>query len=345
MSSQRDSSVELFRILATFSVLIAHWNGWFVGGIPDFDFSAPSFYRCGQLLIGALCSICVNCFLVISGYFGIKLKLRSLLNFFFILVGIYLPFYLISVLLGEPFSAKTLLTRFLPVTIGGYFVQCYFMLMFLSPVLNAFLDRFGKKTLGWVLLFLLIEFWFDCVHRVDNFGFNEGYSFIHFVLMYLLAAEVRLYKEDLFRVKKGYWILGYGLCTLIIVGMFMSRIPWTFAYSNPVIIISSFCLFIPFLYRSFKSNAINYIAKSTFAVYIIQVTEPVFSIIKKTDLFLLENYPYPLYLLLSLFVLLVFFFACIGYDKVRAWCMNPLLERINSFVQNKRWFTFLEDLR
>lgn len=32
---ERNSSIELFRILATFLVLVVHWNGWFVGGLPD----------------------------------------------------------------------------------------------------------------------------------------------------------------------------------------------------------------------------------------------------------------------------------------------------------------------
>lgn len=34
VSKQRNSSVELFRIIATFLVLIVHFNGWFVG-IPE----------------------------------------------------------------------------------------------------------------------------------------------------------------------------------------------------------------------------------------------------------------------------------------------------------------------
>lgn len=35
MRQERNSSIELFRILATFLVLIVHWNGWFVGGIDE----------------------------------------------------------------------------------------------------------------------------------------------------------------------------------------------------------------------------------------------------------------------------------------------------------------------
>ena len=32
VSMERDSSVECFRILATFLVLLVHFAGWFVGG-------------------------------------------------------------------------------------------------------------------------------------------------------------------------------------------------------------------------------------------------------------------------------------------------------------------------
>lgn len=65
---QRDSSVEVFRILATFLVLIVHFTGWFVGGIRNpFDSTLDLSFRIGQTVISALCVVCVNCFLIISG--------------------------------------------------------------------------------------------------------------------------------------------------------------------------------------------------------------------------------------------------------------------------------------
>lgn len=53
----RNSSIELYRILATISVLVIHFNGWFVGGLPQyFEFINITAFRIGQLVI-VLCHI------------------------------------------------------------------------------------------------------------------------------------------------------------------------------------------------------------------------------------------------------------------------------------------------
>ena len=93
---QRNSSIELYRILATFAVLIVHFNGWFVGDwpLPDYDISNPTLFRTGQIVIEALSIICVNMFVIISGYFGIKLKLSSIVKLYVYLALIYIPLYL-----------------------------------------------------------------------------------------------------------------------------------------------------------------------------------------------------------------------------------------------------------
>ena len=62
---ERNSSIELFRILATFLVLIVHWNGWFVGGMPGITRDTLSVFRGGQAIIESLSACCVNCFLLI----------------------------------------------------------------------------------------------------------------------------------------------------------------------------------------------------------------------------------------------------------------------------------------
>jgi surface polysaccharide O-acyltransferase-like enzyme len=79
--SKRNSSVELYRIVATITVLVVHYNGWFVGGMPDrLDLSQLSAFRIGQAVIESASCICVNMFLIISGYFGIRFKGSSLLK-------------------------------------------------------------------------------------------------------------------------------------------------------------------------------------------------------------------------------------------------------------------------
>lgn len=77
----RNSSIELYRIIATFAVLIVHYNGLWVGGMPiEISIEDISTFRIGQTVIEAATCICVNMFLLISGYFGIKFKKSSVLR-------------------------------------------------------------------------------------------------------------------------------------------------------------------------------------------------------------------------------------------------------------------------
>lgn len=184
----RNSSLELYRIIATFTVLIVHFNGWFVEIPERFDFAHITLYRIGQMIIEAATIICVNMFILISGYFGIKLRLSSVIKLCLLLALIYVPFYIwATIVLDWAFSVTSLIGRLFVVSSAGYFIQSYIMLMFFSPVLNAFVEKYGEKVLPWTIVFIAIEFWFDCVRDIENFGFNGGYSIIHFVLVYMVA--------------------------------------------------------------------------------------------------------------------------------------------------------------
>ena len=157
----RNSSIELYRILATFAVLIVHFNGWFVGDwpLPDYDISNPTLFRTGQMVLEALSIICVNMFVIISGYFGIKLKLSSIIKLYIYLALIYVPLYLVRFVSTHEFILSDFLEKCFVISYAGYFIQCYFMLMILSPVLNAFIDKNGKNSLKWVIVFWALEFW------------------------------------------------------------------------------------------------------------------------------------------------------------------------------------------
>ena len=80
IAKTRNSSIELFRIIAMLLVLIVHCNGWLVGGIPDsFDEKNISTFRISQAIIQSFSCTCVNMFILISGYFGLKFKLKSII--------------------------------------------------------------------------------------------------------------------------------------------------------------------------------------------------------------------------------------------------------------------------
>lgn len=333
---QRDSSVEVFRILATFLVLIVHFTGWFVGGIRNpFDSTLDLSFRIGQTVISALCVVCVNCFLIISGWYGIKLRFKSVWKLYILLVCIYVPFQIIDSFHTGNFSLSQLADNLLVFTRESYFVQCYMMLMFLSPVINSFFEKYGRKSLNFILIFWGIEFVMESLRNNTSLGFQDGYSLIHFILIYMMARVASMYKEEILSIKQGKWIIGYFICAGIVCIEHLIGLKHTWAYSNPIVVIESFCLFFPFLYKNFYNKKINWIAGSTFAVFIIHTTNPVYNLLVKTDNWLLNNLNYYKYLFSYLFICIVIFFICIIYDKCREYLVKPFSNKLLNILNTK----------
>lgn len=335
---ERNSSVEVYRIIATFAVLVFHFNGWLVGGMPKhFDVDQISIFRMTQAIIESCSCICVNMFLVISGYFGIRLKWQSVLKICLLLLSIHVPFYLIDcIVTNTPFITRVFIRKFLVISNGGYFIQCYFLLMLLSPILNSFIDATEKKKGAiFTLILVIVEFWFDCITHTEYMFFKHGYSVLHFMIVYLVARYVFLYREELMRIKKSLWICAYFLCSFIILIMYICGINYIWQYSNPIIIISAVCSFMPFLYKSFVNSVINWIARSTLAVYIIHVTVPFYNIVVEYDTYILEHYQYPVYLILAILGIVGVFVASIIYDKIRLIFTDPIYNYIINQVNKK----------
>lgn len=329
---QRNSSIELYRIIATFAVLIVHFNGWFLGDwpLPAYDISNPTLFRTGQMIISAAVITCVNMFVIISGYFGIRLKLSSILKLCIYLALIYVPLYIVKCVSGHEFVLADFIERCLVISYAGYFIQCYFMLMILSPVLNSFFDKYGRKSLKWIVLFWGFEFWFDCIMKVEELGYNRGYSVIHFVLMYMIARCIRLYEDDIKRIQRWVWVLGYLLSTIVIVFSFVVGIKWCWYYSNPIVVFSSVCTFLPFLYKTYYNKLINWIASGTLAVYIIHVTYYIRSFLQRVDCYLLETNDYPMYLIKIIVVILIVFVVSVLCGVVCNHISNRLVIGINN---------------
>lgn len=328
---KRNSSVELFRILATLMVVIVHYNGWLAGGMPEhFDLSGASFFTVSQAVIEGFTAVCVNCFLVITGFYGVKLKPKTFWNMWILLVSIYVPCEIAMQIHEGAFSPRPLIEDLIAFTRESYYVQDYLMLVFLSPVLNTFIDKYGKKMLPYALMFWGIEIVFDWVRHNQSLGFAQGYSLIHFVLMYILGRTAFLYKDVIrnvgsIRLGGGYIALCLLISCIYIMGM---KSEWSYAYSNPLNIAASFCLFFVFQKRSFYSKAINKIAASTFSVYILHTCAPLINIIRKIDVYTLDNYSYPIYLSIALAVVCVVYVIGTLYDFARLALTKKLTDHM-----------------
>ena len=82
MSLTRNSNIELLRIVCMLMVVVLHFNN---NGANTGIVNMPSVLTerlTWGFLVEVLCIVAVNCFVLVSGYFGINLKVRSILKFY-----------------------------------------------------------------------------------------------------------------------------------------------------------------------------------------------------------------------------------------------------------------------
>ena len=124
-------------------------------------------------------------------------------------------------------------------------------------------------------------------------------------------------ENKIVEVKRYKWLIGYFACAGIVCLLHLAGFSHTWDYSNPIVVIESFCLFFVFLYKPFHNKVVNWIASSTLAVYIIHTTNPAHAALVELDSWLLESLPYLPYLVSYLGVCVIVFVVSILYDKVR----------------------------
>ena len=81
-TQERSSNIELLRILSMFLVLMIHYIP--SRTLPTHDTLAhDTLGTLFDLQLRSISFVCVNCFILISGYFGIRWKLKSFSNLLF----------------------------------------------------------------------------------------------------------------------------------------------------------------------------------------------------------------------------------------------------------------------
>lgn len=258
----RQSDKELIRIIAMFFIVM--WHIFLHGGSGD-DLPGADFIR-GITLTG------VNLFVLISGWFGICLNWRSLLNlyttvFFYMMVSLLVVHFAFN----YQIVSANVIDLFFPMSRKSglyWFVSCYFMLMLFSPAINFFLKRSSTKQ---YLLLLFILCYLSCF---SGFLFNNsinmnGYNTFHFVFMYVLGNGLR--RLDIpAKLKRKYWLGIYTMSTVFVLVLLHFTLSKGIRYNNPFLILAAVCLFCYISSFKFESNGVNYIAKFMFPVYLVQ---------------------------------------------------------------------------
>ena len=323
-------------------VLIVHADYVSIGSpkIGDIEIApTSSFFR---ILTQSLSLVCVNLFVLVSGYFGINPKCKSILNLIFQVLFFRVIAFLFIIGAGLSLLSRGAFISFIP-GYGDWFVMSYLLLILFSPVINSFIkDITAKQLLTYIIIFFTIQTIFGWLKPFGSGEFLNGYSVISMIGLYLLGRYLKLYGINLQRITATHLISGYFLtsifttCLMFYTLKFIKNpilLDYSYklygAYLSPFIIFSSVCLFLFVLKFEFNSKFINWIAASVFSVYLIHCNPFTFSYYKQVCSFLFEQYNTIQYLILiTLFIISVFTIAII-IDKIRIIVWNTLVKLIH----------------
>lgn len=255
---ERNSAFELIRIIAMLFIVIGH-----------ISVHAQNRELASHNYITAFAITGVNLFVLISGYFGIKLNWRNLLT----LIGTVAFYNLASIVCKWQITGTTPMLGeiagcFSPFCNSHWwFINCYFALMLLSPVINITLEKSTTKQYKYFLGILLLMSCISGFYFKNLINLN-GYNTFQFITIYVLGDAIRRFNLTTKYSTKQY-ISVYILSTLclFISSFFMQR---TMLYNNPLVVISALSLFCMIAKLHFKSKAINYIATFMLPVYLLQ---------------------------------------------------------------------------
>ena len=280
---ERDSNIELLRIVCMLFILIHHfivivlYPGLTVrdGIINPFRFAC--------IIINGFVYVGVNCFVLISGYYGIRFRIRSLFNLYCICVFYAILTTLLRYVVTDiPISRGLLYTVFLPFSHSRWwFITCYAALILVSPILNKAAQNLGYKefVLSIVLLTVLNVYlgYYWHLHNIN------GYTLLQFIYVYFIGAFLGKYPPKGLDRKRSmlFFILGSLLWSVITIVSIKWRVPhWTsFHYNNPFVLIASVGLFVFMTTIDIRNHTINTLATSVLAAYFLQDT-PVYSLFR-----------------------------------------------------------------
>lgn len=288
----------------------------------------------------------VNCFILISGYYGIKTRIHSFTNIYLVcaLYACIKPiggfFYALtpygtgtltaSLTMWERIQ-RVLTMTFLPISSHGWwFVQCYMALLILAPILNMARENFSKRQYQVALLLLTFgNLYFGWWRGMGGFS-DDGYATAQFVYLYMVGGYLRKYVDvDGLRWKA----FGVYVVSSLLWGVCVMTIPeWkAFAYNNPFVLLSAIGFFGFVMSFHFQSKVVNWLAVSCLAVYIVQERYVSYKMLTSVVVGLAN---WQLVLLLIPLTLLTFV-GIVLIDKVRIRVQRPINDWLDTLLG--RW--------
>lgn len=298
-----------------------------------------------RYVVESLALVCVNVYIIISGYFGIKVRKKSVLAFLFMVV-----FWRVSVLFGYQLYAyfchvdthSLSLTGTLKMCIPGqndWFVSAYILLMFISPILNDYIsNRDSRQLWTYVALYVGFQVIFNWLLPVYT-QFRFGYSVLSFIGLYITGAAVRKSSEEGKTLvnRPLLWYFVISICAGVVAFLIARYCNFEHLktkllsmfdpYNGPCVYLASVMLFLAFNRLRIQNKFINFLASSAFAVYLFHMNPLVQGHYVDVCRYLYYHYGLISYIVLIGVFIVTVFTVSVLIDLIRRWLWNIIANK------------------
>ena len=288
----------------------------------------------------------VDIFIIISGYFMItnnRRKLGKAINLMFVCSAYSVVKCIVNTLAaGSVLTAKAVAASVFP---KSYYVYIYCALYLLSPYINKAVDRLNKRDYKKLLGVMLVLFsvWptvMDCVQAqfglkytdisfISADGNGRGFTFVNFVLLYLIGGYIRKYGSNDGKYKNLFYLLFFASMS-VVISLVLPKLWGTngiIGYESVIVIIQAVSMFEFFSKLNIKYNAvINFFAKASFGVFLAHMA--VFKILGKF-IDMEARFKAGTLSALICYIILLFtaYFVSAAFDSLARFVMSPISNR------------------
>ena len=258
----RNLSIECYRVLLMLGICLLHsitqgpYNkDWFIFGV-----AGPS----------KLLATCVNGFVFISGWYGIRTNFQKIAKLYLVALACGLVFAPIALCFGL-WTPSDLLVKILRWGTTQWFLSAYVVLMLVAPVINYFVETAPRKILLPGLCALgalgLWSFGTDVpfVGRlVPNTPGLGAYSALSLIMTYTLARVCAVHLWDIL-TQRRFVILFFAsiLCVMFGLGRYSS--PFSIIVAGGIFVLFERVIWVP----NWCGRLATLLAPSMFSVYLL----------------------------------------------------------------------------
>lgn len=268
---RRDVSIELLRIILMSMIVVWHFvvYGMGINECRDVGFNwGSNIYA--SLLCPFLC-FHVNCFNFISGFYGIKFRVKKIVVLNLLLIFLTFVTYLIAVFGGgRIFDARELIHDLICSYQNWWYMTCYFILLLIAPLINKGIDWMEKN----LLRNLVVTYYIVLI--LPSMIWNQATNMALFIFIYCCGRYLNKYNNKFIKENAGRIFL-FSILVLFI----MRYTGWYFqnsylylqsiSYNNPIVIFAGISFFYIFQAQivNLKTSLVSQLIPGILAVYLV----------------------------------------------------------------------------